>query len=253
MAPRAMALPGPSPQYPPPPDVDAQIVLVSRTPGGTIENGGSPFDTKGALGLGGHLDFAAKFKLKKAMPTIPNIFIHYQPMSFYGNKTLPVAVAYGGQTFDVSTPLHSSVTVSMLDIGLFVDLTPLTAATAGILEPEMGAAARLFTFKGVLTGTVGGAANTVVTKDVSVPFPMLYFGLGVYPDPAKHFSLRIDIKSFSNGINTMTEWDMEAAYRPIPVLYLAVGYNAQYIQIDTGGFKADLDFKGPYLAVGVTF
>lgn len=250
-APHAMALPGPSSQYPPPPDVDMQIVMVNRAPGGTMEYAGSPFDTKGTLNLGTHTDFAGRLKLKKAAPVIPNIYLHYQPMNFSGSKTIAGPVAYGGQTFDAGAPLRSSLTVSLLDVGLFTGLPFVKTATGGILDLEAGINGRLFSLNGKLAGTVSGAANTTQGKDVSVPFPMLYLGLGLYP--VKFVSLSIEVKSFSDGTDTMTEWNAEAAIRPIPAFFLAAGYNAHYIKIDIGNFKANLDFKGPYLAIGATF
>lgn len=250
-APDATALPGPSPQYPPPPDIEMRVIMLDRAPGGTMEYFGAPFNAKGTLNLGNHADLAGRLTLKRADPTIPNIYIHYQPMYFSGDTTITAPVTYGGQTFDAATPLHSSLRISILDIGLFSDLPFLKSATGGVLDMEIGIDGRYFSFNGNLTGTASGAANTSHTKVVSVPFPMLYLGVGLYP--AKFASLNIEVKSFSDGINTMTEWDAEAVIRPIPAFFLAVGYNAQYIKIDIGNFKANLDFKGPYVALGATF
>ncbi len=243
-APSAQALPGL--------DVGISIGTATRAPSGTLQyQGGTNTDLKDTLNLGDHSDLTGRLKVKHAIPLLPNFYIDYLPMSFSGDKTNTTTVTYGGQTFQANTSIHTELTLNSVDIGLFYDIPFISAATAGIIQPEIGLNARLLSFKGSLTGTVGGVANTTQEKTASIPVPMLYLALGVYPIDL--ISANAQIKTLSVGGNTLTEWGVEVAVHPIPVFFLAAGYSAQQIKLDSNDIKTDISFKGPYIAIGAEF
>lgn len=236
-------------------DIDLQMGMVMRTPTGTLQAGGgssSPtsVNLKNDLNLGDHSDLAGRLKVKHAIPVIPNFYVHYLPMSFIGDKTITQPITYGGQTF-TGGALHTELTMNATDIGLFYNVPFIKLATAGIIDPEIGLNARLLSFSGKLTGVTSGAANATESKSASIPVPMVYAGLGIYPFDL--LSLNAQVKALSIGGNSITEWGVEAGIHPIPLLYVALGYSSQKMVIDSGDIKADISFSGPYLAVGASF
>lgn len=244
LVPRAHALPGL--------EVSLSIGSTTRAPSGTLQyQGGTNADLKDTLNLGDHIDMVGQLKVKHAIPVIPNFYIQYLPMSFSGEKTGTTAITYGGQTFTAGTKLQTELKMDALDIGLFYDLPFISTATAGILDVEIGLNVRSLSFSGKLTGTVAGTANTAVEKAASIPVPMLYVGLGIYP--IKLISLNAQVKTLSMGGNSITEWGAEMGIHPIPVLYLALGYSSQTITLDSDNLKTDIRFSGPYAAIGASF
>lgn len=242
--PNAHALPGL--------EVSLGIGSTTRTPSGTLQyQGGTNADLKNTLNLSDHTDMVGQLKIKHAIPVIPNFYIGYLPMSFSGDKTGTTAVTYGGQTFTAGTKLQTELKMDALDIGLFYDIPFIKTATAGILDPEIGVNIRSLSFSGKLTGTANGVANTTVEKSATIPVPMLYVGLGIYP--IKFLSFNAQMKTLSVGGNGVTEWNAEMAIHPMPVLFVALGYNSQSMTLDTDNLKTDLRFSGPYLAVGAAF
>lgn len=234
-------------------DIDLQLGMVMRAPVGTLRAGSSAPTTvnlKNDLGLGDHSDLAGRVKVKHVIPVIPNFYLHHLPMSFIGDKTVSQPITYGGQTFSGGS-LHSELTMNATDIGLFYNVPFVKLATAGIIDPEVGINARLISFSGKLTGATAGAPNTTESKSASIPVPMVYVGLGIYP--VNLISLNAQVKALSIGGNSVTEWGVEAGVHPIPVLYVALGYSSQKIVIDSSDIKADISFSGPYLAVGASF
>ena len=234
-------------------DIDLQLGMVMRAPAGTLQAGGggltpTTVNLKDDLNLGDHSDLAGRLKVKHGIPVLPNFYVHYLPMSFVGDKAV-TSINYGGQTF--TGTLHSELTMNATDIGLFYNVPFVKTATAGIIDPEIGLNARLLSFSGKLTGTVGGVPNTTQDKNASIPVPMVYLGLGIYP--INLISLNAQIKALSIGGNSITEWGVEAGVHPIPVLYVAVGYSSQKMVIDSSDIKADIGFSGPYLALGASF
>ncbi len=246
--PRAHALPGL--------DIDLSVGTANRTPSGTVEVGGggstpTSANLKDDLNLGDHADLVGQLKVKHAIPFIPNFYINYLPMSFSGDKTGTSNITYGGQTFQANTLLHTELTLNAVDVGLFYDIPLIKTATAGIIDPEIGLNVRSLSFSGKLTGTVGGVANTTVEKTASIPVPMLYIGLGVYPIHLLSFNAQY--KALSLGGNSITEWGVEMGIHPMPVLYLALGYSTQNITLDTDNIKTSIGFSGPYAAIGASF
>ncbi len=242
--PRAYALPGL--------DISLNVGSTTRAPAGTLQYmGGTNADLKDTLNLDNHTDTAAQLKVKHAIPIIPNFYFHYLPMSFSGDKTGATPVTYGGQTFSANTNLHTELKLDAIDIGLFYDIPIIKTATAGILDPEIGINIRSLSFSGKMTGTVAGTANTTQEKTASVPVPMLYAGLGIYP--IKLLSFNAQAKTLSVGGNGITEWSAEMAIHPMPLFFVALGYSAQKITLDTDNLKTDINFSGPYVALGVGF
>lgn len=242
--PRAHALPGL--------EVSLNAGSTTRAPAGTLQyQGGTNADLKNTLNLGDHTDMVGQLKIKHAIPIIPNFYIGYLPMSFTGDKTSATAITYGGQTFQANTSLHTELKMDAVDIGLFYDIPFIKTATNGILDPEIGINIRSLSFSGKLTGTVNGTANTTQEKTASIPIPMLYVGLGVYP--INFLSFNAQVKTLSVGGNGITEWNAEMAIHPMPVLFVALGYSSQTMTLDTDSIKTDLRFSGPYLAIGAGF
>ncbi len=246
--PRAYALPGL--------DVSLSVGSTTRSPSGTVEVGGgssaaTSANLKDTLNLGDHGDITGQLKIKHAIPIIPNFYISYLPMSFSGDKTGTAALTYGGQTFQANTLIHTELTLNAVDFGLFYDIPLIKTATAGIIDPEIGINIRSLSFSGKLTGTVAGVANKTEEKTASIPVPMLYVGLGVYPI---HFlSFNAQYKTLSAGSNSITDWGVEVGIHPVPVLYLALGYSSQKITLDTDNLKTSISFSGPYAAIGASF
>lgn len=236
-------------------DFDLQAGMVMRTPSGTLRVGGgsstpTSVNLKDDLNLGDHSDLSGRVKVKHSIPVLPNFYIHYLPMSFIGDKTIPTSITYGGQTFNAGT-MHTELTMNATDIGLFYNIPFIKTATTGIVDPEIGINVRLLSFSGKLTGTAGGAPNTTQEKNASIPIPLVYAGLGIYPIDFISFNAQIKVLSYEG--NSITEWSFEAGIHPIPVLYVALGYNSQKIVIDSSDIKADVGFSGPYLAIGASF
>lgn len=231
---------------------EAGVGIGEHDLSGDIQYRGDKIDLKDTLGMGKETQTTFKLKFEHPVPIVPNIYYHYIPSSFTAKKTSTETIGYGGQTFQASTVVTSEVNITRHDIGLFYNVPFVGLATLGILDLEFGINAKLLDFTGSLEGQVVGTGMVQKEeKAVTVPIPQLYAGFSI--TPIGLVSLNGEIKYISIDGNTLSEIDVSLRIRPLPFLYITVGYFMETLKVDTEDLVTDITTNAPYLMIGAEF
>ena len=71
--------------------------------------------------------------------------------------------------------------------------------------------------------------------------------------PIKYVSAEAEMRGVFYGSNAYYDVIGRAKIKPIKHLFVAGGYRYEKIKVDTSGFKANAEFKGPFAEAGVEF
>jgi len=218
---------------------------------GDLQYQGTNLDLKDNLGLEKESQIIFNAKLEHPIPFLPNIYYRYIPSKFSGNKTTTTSYKYGGTTFDLGTTLKTELTMNRQDIGLYYNLPFLRTVTADTFDLEAGLNVRVISFKGSLEGTVSGVGGTKEEKSMTVPIPQL---MGRFSfTPTEKLSINGELRWISASGNGLTDYTLEARFRPIKILYIGVGYFNESMTIDTEDVKANISINHPYILAGAEF
>ncbi|MCX8060180.1 MAG: TIGR04219 family outer membrane beta-barrel protein, partial [Aquificaceae bacterium] len=204
-------------------NVDVSVGVINHKPSGLIQHpvpNGDRIDAKRDLGIGDESKVFGRLKLEHPLPLIPDVYLQYMPMEFFGSGNINRRIRYGNVTYDVNVRLDSKVELDRFDVGLYYGI-PLFG-----LDPEIGVNTRIVSFKGSITGQEF-LTNQVRTesKSATVPIPMLYGALGVNL-PAVPVSFRGEVRGISLSKASYYDWSLEGRVKPtrtVPV-YLSAGY-----------------------------
>lgn len=201
------------------------------------------FDVKDDLGAGDEDFLSGEAFLRLGRVTFR---VGYTPVEFDGSKTLTRSIVFNGQTFPVSDNVISRLDVTMVDAGLQVD----------ILRPDLAAASFHLGLIGNVKYVDGEVdlRGTALTerRDFQAPIPMvgLAAGTGIIRD-----MLRVDgrVTGMAYSGNHLYEADAFASLVPFPFLRIQGGYRYIDLKIDEDDIVVDLELKGPYAGVRISF
>lgn len=219
------------------PDLSA---TAQSTTAGVLE---TKFNVKDDLGVGDEEFPSAEAFVRVGRVTFR---VGYTPVEFDGNKTLTRSIVFGGQTFPVSDNVISRLDVSMLDAELQVD----------ILRPDLVAANFSLGLVGKVKYVDGKvelrSAALTERRDFKAPIPMvgLAAGAGLLGN-----MLRADVRvtGMAYSGNHLYEADAFATFAPIPFVRVQGGYRFVDLEVDEDDIVAELDLKGPYVGVQLSF
>ncbi len=230
--------------------LDVNIGTGNQSISGDLTFQGTKMSLQDTLNLQDERQIILNVRIEHPIPILPNLYYRYIPSSFSGSKTNTASIKYGGQTFDASTVITSTVELNRHDIGLYYNL-PVKLATAGILDAEVGLNVRIIDFKGDLTGTVGGVTGIQANKSITAPIPQLFGRIGI--TPIKYISINGEVRWLGVGNNSLSDFTLELRIKPIPILYVGAGYFQENATIDTDDVSAGIDIVQTYVFVGAEF
>ncbi len=238
-------------------DGELSIGVYNQNPKGYIQypaGKGTTLDLEKDLKLGDETRPTAKLKLE--LPFIlPNIYLAYTKMKFTGKNNV-TNVRFGDYVFNAD--INTSVKANQLDVGLYYHVPFIKS---DILDPEIGVIVKVVDFK----ATVSGNATEVKTgisgsyreeKSKTVPLPLAYASVGVYP--LKFIGFVGEFKGAKAGDNYFYEYAAGLRLRFFDLrlahFFVEGGYRFQRLRLkDVGDVNADIKVGGVYANIGVGF
>jgi hypothetical protein len=173
--------------------------------------------------------------------------VGYTPLKFDGTSRLNEAITFNGTTYPVSDVVQTRFELSMLDgsaeVAIFRPDYGDVSLNLGLmlLVKYVDAEVRLS------SGTSGSASEDFQGP---VPMPGVTAGIGFFRD-----RIRADFRAAAIAYSDNRLIDLEAflSFSPIPLLSLQGGYRYVHLKIDEDDFFADVDIKGPYAGLRLSF
>ncbi len=229
--------------------LEAGIGSWKQSPSGTLSY--KPVSATDNLDLKNDLNLSDKsrvfVRVKAELPLVlPNLYFMATPMSFDGSGTLNRPITYGGQTFNIITPIQSKLKLDHYDLALYYPIPGLKTATLGVLNVELGLDARQINFEGTLS-----QGSVSASKSLTLYVPMIYAGVQV--KPVSVLSIEAEIRGIAYSDNHYYDYIGRVKVLPVGPLFIAGGYRGETIKIDQSDVKADVKFSGPFIEAGVSF
>lgn len=219
------------------PDLSAQVQTFDPAPAGTR------FDAKGDLGVKDE-----EFLSGEAFVRFGRVHfrIGYTPVSFDGSNTLTRTIVFGGQTFSVADNVISRLDMDMIDAEAQVDLLRPSLVAASF---SLGVVGKVKFVDGEVE--LRSSALTEL-KSFQAPVPMigLAAGVGLLKD-----LVRLDARAagIAYSGNHLFEGDAFVSFVPFPFLRVQGGYRLIDLKLDEDDILVDLELKGPYAGVQLSF
>jgi outer membrane protein len=190
-------------------------------------------------------------RIKIDMPLfLPNIYLVAAPMEFEGTGTKSGTLTFADTTFDFSVPLSAKITLNQYDVGFYYSLPFVKTGTLGKLNVDLGLNVRIADFKATLSGTASGVGVTE-SESLTLPIPMLY--VGVQFMPINSLAIEAEGRGIAIGDNRLYSFVGRVRYNFAGPVFVAGGYRVDKLEIDESDVVADIEFKGPFLELGLKF
>lgn len=198
------------------------------------------------LGFGDEDQNVITVELKHSLPILPNIRIQDTSLDANASGTLVRALDFNGATFIANTDVDTDLDLSHTDITLFY--SPIDTW----FTLDVGLTARYF-------GENTMISSSLLESDIELDqiIPMAYLGVGVEL-PLKGFHIDASINAVHYDGSQLTDASLFIGYQA-PVsqsvdIIAELGYRHFSVDIDDiNDFDGDLQVKGAYFSIGVSF
>ncbi len=181
---------------------------------------------------------------------VPNFHLVGAPAEFEGTGSKSVAFTFGGTTYNANTELRTKIQAVQYDIGIFWGLPFIETATAGKFGLDVGLNVRIADLDVEITGT-SGATTVTEQESVLLPVPMLY--LAAKFAPIKSLAIEAEGRGLSVGGNTFYSVTGRLRYQFPGPLFIAGGYRFDKLDVDEDDLVVDIELKGPFVELGMSF
>ena len=181
---------------------------------------------------------------------LPNIYLAAAPMEFEGSGIKSGTLNFGGTAFDFSAELTSKITLNQYDVGFYYGLPFVKTGTLGKLNVDLGLNIRIADFKATVSGTSAGVGVTE-SESLTLPIPMLY--VGVQFMPIDSLAVEAEGRGIALGDNKLYSLVGRVRYNFAGPVFVAGGYRFDKLEIDEKDVVADIEFKGPFVELGLKF
>ena len=147
-------------------------------------------------------------------------------------------------------PLSAKITLNQYDVGLYYGLPFIKTGTLGKLNVDLGLNIRIADFEATVKGTSGGV-SVAESESLTLPVPMLY--LGVQFMPIEALSFEAEGRGIAVGDNKFYSLIGRVRYSFAGPLFVAGGYRFDKVEIDESDVVAEIEFKGPFVEMGLKF
>jgi len=176
-----------------------------------------------------------------------HISVMYTKADYSGDKRLNQSVVFMGKNYIVGTRVKSDLEFTMIDAEYRYDVLDLENVLAGF---SIGIIGKIKYLEGEVKLKGGGHDESETFK---APIPML--GLGVHVGIlADILEARAKIAGIGYSGNKFYEGQADISLTPFPFIDIYAGYKIMKLDIDDiSDVYADIEFKGPYIGVSVSF
>ncbi len=205
---------------------------------------GTPLDVVGTLGVKDE-DFVSGEAFARLWRFV--FRLGYTPISYDGDAVLNQTIVFNGQTFNVSERVVSKLDMDMIDGEVEFELLRPDFVAFSL---NLGVLARVKYLDGF--AELSSASVGTERHDFSLPFPMVGATAGV--GVLKNF-VRADVRLAGLGYSgdSMLEAEAYVSVIPFPFLRIQGGYRYLSIDVEEDEGLADLEIKGPYLGLQLSF
>jgi outer membrane protein len=214
-------------------------------------------DTEDNLNLDNDFNFDTENKLfgraRFDLPLFfPNIYIAAAPMSFDGTGSKSTSFDFGDITdIPADASLDTDITVNQYDIALFWGIPALKTATAGVFNIDLGLNVRILDLDAKLHATDGNGFDQREEATATAPVPMLLLAIHVMPTDT--FGFEAEGRGVSVGDNKLVSLIGRVRYNFTGPVFLTGGYRYDKFEIDMDDVKADIEFSGPFVELGIQY
>ncbi|MBS3755787.1 MAG: TIGR04219 family outer membrane beta-barrel protein [Desulfobacterales bacterium] len=188
-------------------------------------------------------------RLKIDMPlVIPNLYLMATPLDYEEKATRSQTFRFGEEQYDANVEYNSRLTLDTYDIGLFYNVPLLETVTLGRLGMEAGLNARIIDAEALVEQKATGYYEK---KSETLPLPMLYVGLGLYP--VDRFGLEAEARGISYSDYELVSLIGRLKVNVFGPLFVSGGYRYDAYDIEEDDLVLDVDFSGPFLETGLKF
>jgi outer membrane protein len=181
----------------------------------------------------------------------PNIYLVAAPMEFEGTGRKSTQFTFGDQTFRANAAIDSKVTFNQYDIALYWGIPVLHTVTAGRFTIDLGINARLIDFSAEVTGESASAPGDTVheEKGLSLLIPMAYVAFQIAP--TDRVAIEAEARGISVGGNSLYSFIGRLRIQAFGPAFIAGGYRIDSLDVDEDDLKANMDFSGPFVELGL--
>jgi outer membrane protein len=171
----------------------------------------------------------------------------YTKADYSGAKNLDKSIIFNGRTYSLSTYVESDLELTMIDAEYQYDLIDLENVLAGF---SLGIIGKIKYLEGDARIKGGGFDES---ESFKAPIPMIGVGahIGILADILE---ARAKIAGIGYSGSKFYEGQADISVTPFPFLDIHAGYKFMKLDVDdVSDVYADVEFKGPYVGLTVSF
>lgn len=216
----------------------------NHEPGGSIRYQGTDASAETGFQLSDETEGFFWIAIETPIPGVPNFRISHTKLSNSGGGVLTNGFTFGGNTFNVSENVNTTLNLNQTDLTLYWQLS-----NTGV-EFDLG-----FTIK-YLDGSA--SVNSITTSQArNVDFvgvlPLVYGSLD-FKTPLKGVSFGLSGNVISYRGHSYSDVLLNLSYKSKSNIGVQAGYRRMQLKLDNlDGVTSDLNFSGLFLAVFLNF
>lgn len=224
-------------------DVYGGVNIWDQKPSGTFSHHKeNSVDMRKDFGFGSDTSAVIYAGFEHFVPLVPNVRLRHMGISDSSTGTLTKNVTFDGQTFTASSDVKGSYDLDMTDLTLY--WTPWKT----VVKVDLGLTVRHLDAELKIEG--GGSQGKESADEYA---PLIHVGLSG-DLPFSGFYVGGEINGISYSGNRFYDTTFKAGWQSPFLVGVEVGYTQLKLKLDdVSDVDADLEFKGPYLGVNVSF
>ncbi|VAW92901.1 hypothetical protein MNBD_GAMMA22-519 [hydrothermal vent metagenome] len=208
---------------------------------GYVSDSSLNIDLKDDLNLKDNQEGYFYIAIEHPVPIIPNIKFASTKLGHQGNGIMTQSVSFGGQTFNISDPVASTIVLDSTDITAYYEILD------NVVELDLGLTARK------LDGKIRIVSTAVTGEElINQTVPMIYAAVA-FNLPAG-ITLNGESNFISAGGVTYTDLMVKLRYEIVSVFGVEGGIRTQKLSLkDIDNVTADVTFSGPFIGAFLHF
>ncbi len=179
---------------------------------------------------------------------LPNLYLMATPMKFKEEGSKSTSFTFGDKTFAADVPFTSTLRLDHYDLCLYYRLPFLRTLTLGVVNADLGIDGRIVNLKARIDQPTTGISES---KSLTVPLPMAYLGLQIYP--IKFIGAEFEGRGILLSSNHYYDLIGRLKIKPFKPFFMAGGYRYEEVKIDESDVKVKVKFQGPFIETGIEF
>ncbi|MFP3981976.1 MAG: TIGR04219 family outer membrane beta-barrel protein [Desulfobacterales bacterium] len=228
-------------------DMEAAVGGWGASPSGSMAYRGESLDLEDDFNYDDETALMGRLKIDMPL-VIPNIYLMATPLEYEGTGSYTADFKFGDDIFSQTQDFKSRLTLDTYDIGLFYSVPLLETVSLGRLDMEAGLNARIIDAEAVVEQKDTGYYEK---KSETIPVPMLYVGLGLYP--VERFGVEAEARGISYSDYELVSLIGRLKVKVFGPLFVSGGYRYDSYDIEEDDLDLDVDFSGPFLETGLKF